>query len=172
MLARLEQFQSNIDKWIQQESEGNEFPVPFEEGWEIAGYSRKDNAQRRILGSKSRFKVNKDYSLRAEEKLEGKGSAGRVADKIYLSTDCFKMFCLMAETEAGDLARQYFISAEKKWRMVQQVAPALAAKVEEMAYPTYLPDDTRSVLNGLSGLEREQALLELRPYDPEKDSLG
>jgi anti-repressor protein len=50
-----------------------------------------------------------------------------------LSCDAFKQFCLLAETESGRQTRQYFIEAEKKWRIVQQVSPQIAEEVEVLA---------------------------------------
>jgi phage anti-repressor protein len=115
-----------LDGWIEAERNGIEFPVPFDLAWGIAGYSRKDHAKRRLLNQKSRLIENRDYLPTSGES----SPEGRSSDSIQLSCDAFKQFCLLAETEKGDNIRQYFIETEKKWRLVQQVAPQVAQEIE------------------------------------------
>jgi phage anti-repressor protein len=117
---------SLLDGWIEAERNGVQFPVPFDLAWGIAGYSRKDHAKRRLLNKKSRLVENRDYLPTSGEWLID----GRSSDSIQLTCDAFKQFCLLAETEEGDNIRQYFIESEKKWRLVQQVAPRVADEVE------------------------------------------
>lgn len=115
-----------LDGWIEAERNGVLFPVPFDLAWGIAGYSRKDNAKRRLISQKSRLIKDRDYLLTSGESL----LEGRSGDLIQLTCDAFKAFCLLAETEEGDAARDYFIDAEKKWKLVKQVSPEIAHEVE------------------------------------------
>jgi phage anti-repressor protein len=115
-----------LDGWIKAEQGGIQFPVPFNLAWSIAGYSRKDHAKRRLLNKKSRLVEGRDYLPTSGECSQ----EGRFGDSIQLTCDAFKQFCLLAETEEGDNIRQYFIDAEKKWRLVQEVAPQIAQEVE------------------------------------------
>jgi phage anti-repressor protein len=117
---------SLLDGWIESEQNGTEFPVPFDLAWGIAGYTRKDNAKRRLLNKKSRLIENTDYLLTSEESSQG----GRSSDLIQLTCDAFKAFCLLAETDEGDLIRGYFIESEKKWKLVQKIVPEVAQEVE------------------------------------------
>lgn len=40
--------QQLVDQWLEAERDGNPFPVPFDLAWQIAGYSRKDSAKRKL----------------------------------------------------------------------------------------------------------------------------
>jgi len=111
---------SLIDEWMEQEQKGISFPVPFDVAWQIAGYSNKANAKRALPKS-----AQGALFIKREEKTKG-----RPKEIINLSTDGLKHICLMSETEEGYQIRQYFIEAEKKWRMVQSVAPEFATQVE------------------------------------------
>lgn len=117
---------SLLDGWIESERSGVEFPVPFDLAWGIAGYKQKPHAKRRLVSKTSRLIDGRDYVSRSG----GSNRDGRSSDLIQLTCDAFKQFCLLAETEEGDTIRQYFIEAEKSWRLVQQIAPQVAQDVE------------------------------------------
>lgn len=112
--------QALIDKWLEQEQQGVTFPVDFDIAWKIAGYSRKDSAKRKL--SKRKQGILFHISM---EKL-----GGRPTDIIKLSCDGLKDLALKADTPEGDAIRQYFIEAEKKWRLVQDVNPEFAQQIE------------------------------------------
>lgn len=114
-----------LDQWRQAQRNGEKFPVPFETAWVIAGYSRKDVAKRDGL---SGLKPEKHFST---EKRKN-GQRGRSKEIIMLSLDAFKHLCLMADTDEGEAIRDYFIDAEEKWQITQQVAPQVANEVEMM----------------------------------------
>jgi len=105
-----------------------QFPVPFDLAWGIAGYSMKHHGKRKLTSAKSCLVEGVDYLTKSGESSQD----GRSSDSIQLTCDTFKQFCLLAETEEGRQVRQYFIESEKKWRLVQQVAPAVAQEVEIM----------------------------------------
>jgi anti-repressor protein len=118
-----------IDSWIKDEQEGIQFPVPFDLAWGIAGYSRKDSAKRALTAKNSPLIEGRDFAFHRDvEWTQG----GRSSDLIEMTCDAFKHFCLMAKTDQGKEIRQYFIEAEKRWRLVQQVAPEVANEVEIM----------------------------------------
>lgn len=118
-----------LEGWIEAERNGAEFPVPFDLAWGIAGYSMKHHGKRKLVSPKSQLIEGTDYFTRSGESSQ----SGRSSDSINLTCDAFKQFCLLAETEEGRQIRQYFIEAEKKWRLVQQTAPAVAEEVEVLA---------------------------------------
>lgn len=118
-----------IDRWIDLEQKGEQFPVPFDMAWQIAGYSTKGNGKRKLTNKKSNLVEYSDYIIRSDKS----SLDGRSSDLILFTCDAFKHFCLIAETEQGRLIRQYFIEAEKKWRLVQQSKPEIAAEVEVLA---------------------------------------
>ena len=112
-----------LDHWLKMEQNGEQFPVPFDDAWRMAGYSTKANAKRALQD----LTENEDFSS-----LMMKSNGGRASKVFSLTCDAFKSFCLMAKTHEGKMVRSYFIEAEKKWRLVQTVAPDFANEIEMM----------------------------------------
>jgi len=94
-------FSSWLDAY---ESNGKQFPVKFDDAWQLIGYSRKENAKRMVT---KRFAEGIDYTI---EKV---GIGGSAIDNIELTIDTFKHMCLLMKNERGDAIRKYFISIEK-----------------------------------------------------------
>lgn len=113
-----------VQSWLEAERNGDRFPVPFDMAWQIAGYSRKDSAKRKL----SKRKQGKTFHISVETVPHSTGASKK--EVITLSCDGLKDLALLADTEAGDLIRQYFIEAEKKWRMVQENHPQVAEDIE------------------------------------------
>ena len=113
-----------VDRWLSAEKEGVEFPVEFDLAWKIAGYSRKDVAKRKL----TKLKDGRDFST--DERKNG--LRGRSEECIMMTCDALKHFLLLAETEQGELIRDYFIDAEKKWKLTQEHHPAIALEVEDL----------------------------------------
>lgn len=126
-------YESLVNSWLKAEEGGEQFPVNFDDAWKIAGYSNKGNAKRKLTMRNSFLKESRDYQIqKGEVFIQSDKSAlcGRSSDLILLTTDAFKHFCLMAETEQGELIRQYFIEAEKAWKLVQAHRPEVAEEME------------------------------------------
>lgn len=75
-----------IDQWIEQESKGIQFPVPFDLAWQFAGYSKKANAKQSGLRG---LKKDKHYII-----LDCNDSMpklnGRPNQEIMLTVEAFK----------------------------------------------------------------------------------
>jgi phage anti-repressor protein len=113
-------------------SNSNPFPVDFDDAWQWVGFTTKGNAFRLL---KRKFKQNIDYQVFIFKDKNPQG--GRPKEGVCLSIDCFKMFCMLAETELGDNVRLYFLECEKKLHKVLQLvqeaqASQLAQKMERM----------------------------------------
>ena len=67
------------------------FPVPFADGWQWLGYTRKDNALRKLIGC---FTENQDYTLlRSEEQdvpLTFSDFQASHQKTYFLTVECFK----------------------------------------------------------------------------------
>ena len=116
-----------LNCWLEAERNGELFPVPFDDAWKMAGYGRKSTAKRDGL---SGLISGEDYRTEKCNKPSSNASGVSRFEVITLSLDAFKHLCLMAKTDEGKHIRRYFIDAEKKWKLVQQVAPQLASEVE------------------------------------------
>jgi phage anti-repressor protein len=117
---------AKLDRWLESERNGEQFPVPFDDAWKMAGYSTKANAKRALQD------LTKDEDFSSVMMNKPSSNASKVSRSHYISLTCdaFKSFCLMAKTDEGKLVRAYFIDAEKKWKLVQQIAPHVASEVE------------------------------------------
>ncbi len=113
-------------------SSTDEFAVDFNLVWEWLGYSRKDSAKRKF--ESSGFVEGQDFQV-SHTKVENP-EGGRPEEKMYLTVDCVKSFCMMANTEQGKQVRQYFIEAEKELRQLKQPVPAPQLPAHEIAEKT------------------------------------
>jgi hypothetical protein len=119
-----EDYSKIVDRWLKAEKEGKLYPVEFDLAWKIAGYSRKDVAKRKL----AKLKNGRDFST--DERKNG--LRGRSEEYVTMTCDALKHFLLLAETEQGELIRDYFIESEKKWRLTQEHHPAIALEVEDL----------------------------------------
>lgn len=94
----------------------NPFPIDFDNAWRWVGYSKKENAKRKL--ENSQLQAGIDFSSELS-----KSTGGRPAEKIYLSTDALKHFAMMANTKKGHEVRQYMIEAEKALRAIVSSVP-------------------------------------------------
>lgn len=83
------------------------FPIDFEDAWRWIGYSQKEVAKRSLINSG--FVEGTDFSATLQ-----KSTGGRPSERILLSVECFKMFCMMAGTSKGHEVRLYFVDCEKE----------------------------------------------------------
>jgi len=97
------------------------YPVDFDRAWPWVGYSRKDPAKRAIL---AQFAETTHFHITVEvvERAQGGGSP---VEKIWLTADCFKEFCMMAGTERGREVRAYFIQCEQQLKSIAEEDPQL-----------------------------------------------
>ena len=176
-LARFnpEDYSQLVERWLQAEQKGEQFPVDFDLAWKIAGYSKKSNARRRLESKSSYLKLGRDYTITEGTVLlqsEQSALCGRSSDLILLTCDAFKHFCLMAETEQGEQVRQYFIEAEKRWRLVQEHRPQVSAEIERLQMELAIAKETRMAVehqrvmsdNHRALFERREAIAQLHGF--------
>jgi phage anti-repressor protein len=94
------------------------FPVDFDLAWQWVGYSRKDVALETL---KKNFAADLEFSGLNRKTPKG-SKGGRPEEKYYLTTDCFKAFCMMAGTEKGKEVRRYYLDIEKRFLSIVQNA--------------------------------------------------
>lgn len=119
--------QQLINQWLEAEQNGNSFPVPFDLAWQIAGYSRKDSAKRKL---DSYFEKEIDFHISVERTPHKDSTGFSNRENILLSCDTFKEFCMVSKSDVGKTTRRYFIEAEKKWKLVEKHHPQVAEDVE------------------------------------------
>lgn len=89
-----------------------QFPINFDDAYQWIGYSTKGNAKSVLTRN---FKRDADYLVFMNSDKNPNG--GRPSEEILLTVDCFKGFCLLAQTERGNEVRQAFIEVEKQHRV-------------------------------------------------------
>lgn len=97
----------NLAKLIFESADVEEFCIPFEAAWQLAGHSRKDNAKR-ILTSKLRKNI--DYKIIGfTEKNNGKRGGDRRGETITLTPDGFISFLLYSSASPRRDTIQRFV---------------------------------------------------------------
>ena len=86
-----------------------EFPIDFNVAWQWIEYSRKDVAKEHFM--RCNFLKGMDYGIYRTSQENSNG--GRPTEKILLTVDCFKMWCMLANTEKGKQVRMYFLECER-----------------------------------------------------------
>jgi phage anti-repressor protein len=124
-------FSALKDTFVSLLNETNPFPVDFDEAWEWIGYSRKDHAKYGLLQN---FENEVDFHVPNIRDM--KKTSRYNPEKIYMTLDCFKSFCMLANTERGKQVRLYYLNLEKEYVVfknavlesphLQAIAPALA----------------------------------------------
>lgn len=103
---------------LKAERDGIEFPIDFDNVWRPLKYSTKSNAKRALqkgLIEGEDFIICDDPDNHGVSSVQELG-AKTATEKILLTVDGFKHFCLMARTEQGRQTRRYFIETEKAYR--------------------------------------------------------
>lgn len=157
--------ESLVDKWLKDEENGIEFPVDFDIAWQLAGYSRKDVAKRKLL--ESGYFDETQFHISAEMVNRSQGG-GRKVEIIKLTCDAFKEFCMLSKSETGKITRKYFIECEKKWKLVKQVNPSFSQEIEFLHAQERILDKQlklRELDNTMLLLHGKQVTLALRGYD-------
>lgn len=122
--------QSFVQDAIAAERDGQQFPIDFDKVWRDVGYSRKADALKRLQNTHS---IAEDYAVRSLAESAVKPQGGRPEQKIYLTVDCLKSFCMVAETAQGREVRKYFIEIEKAYRaqLERQLLASVAAPIAD-----------------------------------------
>ncbi|MFM8009093.1 MAG: hypothetical protein ACKO86_30205 [Dolichospermum sp.] len=157
--------QNLIDTWLEQEQNGNQFPVDFDIAWQIAGYATKASAKRKL----SKLHNGIDFST----DLLKNPQRGRSSHSIQLTCDALKHFCLLAETEEGQQIRQYFIECEKKWKLVEKHRPEVADEIEILHLKLQLAQaETQKALAEKAVLDTRHLIVATCPEPVQQKILG
>lgn len=159
--------ESLVDKWLKDEENGIEFPVDFDIAWQLAGYSRKDVAKRKLL--ESGYFDETQFHISAEMVNRSQGG-GRKVEIIKLTCDAFKEFCMLSKSETGKITRKYFIECEKKWKLTQEHFPQVAQTIEDIRLDKILEIERVRLQNkqlddSMLKLHGKETVLLLRGYE-------
>ena len=106
-----------VKSWVNNTT--TEFPVDFELLWQGLGYSTKGNALRKFQSAG--FIAGSDFIRNDKRNLQG------LQYEYWLTIDAAKSFCMMANTQQGQIVRGYFIQCEKQLKqLLAEVKPVKA----------------------------------------------
>lgn len=106
-----------IEKYMFIVKSNEKFPVPLDLLVSEEIYSRKDNAK--IGLERAGFVLGSDY-IKIDNDVTEKQSEGRPKTKIFLSVDCFKSLCIVAN-EKGRQIRAYYLILETMWKQYMEI---------------------------------------------------
>jgi hypothetical protein len=88
-----------------------DYVIDFDTVWEWCGYTKKTNAKRML---EENLVLNQDYKcllLSSEEQRKGRG--GKNKEKIMLTINAFKLFCMKAGTKKAEEIHEYYVKLEE-----------------------------------------------------------
>jgi hypothetical protein len=140
---------------IEAEKNGIEFPIDFDDVWGVGGYSRKDNAVRRV---KEYLVEGEDYQFLFSEEPDNHAGlsvqevgASRSRKRLRLSVEGMEHFLLTASTQAGRDRRKLFIGYRNAY--IRSLESLFSAPTADRPNPDTVKDlenkliQTKDVLN-------------------------
>lgn len=116
-----------LDRWMEAERSGIQFPVPLHDHWNIAGHKKVQDVFNLL---ESRQEEGFDF-LRSTVKTTGK--VGRKRQARFLTVAALERLCLASHTPEGDTIRELYRQSKAKWDLVKQIAPKVSEEVEILA---------------------------------------
>ena len=86
-----------------------DFVIDFDSVWKWVGFSRKDHAKTLL---EKYFTIDIDYKVFLQTR-ENSSKGGRSSEKIMLTVNTFKKFCLKSNTKKADEIHDYYIKLEE-----------------------------------------------------------
>lgn len=100
--------------------EENDFVIDLNQVWPWLGFTRKDHAKHLL---EKEFEKDVDFVIDFAPVLSGaknqtENRGGHNKERILLTVDCFKVFCMTAKKPKAKLIRRYYVKLEK---LIQQI---------------------------------------------------
>lgn len=93
----------------------NGFVVDFDNVWKMCKFSRKIHAKKVLINN---FLEDIDYNLASNSIKPLKKQNGRPMEKIMITGECFKMFCMTAQTKEAKEIRKWYIKMEINYKNI------------------------------------------------------
>jgi hypothetical protein len=89
-----------------------DYVIDFDTIWKWIGYTKKTNAKRML---EENLRINQDYKclLLTKEEQKEKGRGGQNKEKIMLTINAFKRFCMKAGTKKAEEIHEYYVKLEE-----------------------------------------------------------
>lgn len=108
----------------------NDYVIDFDNIWQWIGFSSKQNAVRVL---ERNFIIDIDYKIPVNTDKQSKEQwGGHTKQKIVLTIDTFKLFCLKAQTTKATQIHKYYIKMEKLLHeVVEEESDELKKQLEQ-----------------------------------------
>ena len=117
-----------------------QYPVDFTDAWQWLGYTRKDNALRVL---KANFQEHFDYSSLKRDTGKSSGGMRKPSIDYYLTSDCFRLLAMLAQTDQGKQVRLYYLECEKRLKQMMAGRRAESGKPKPYPVESLPPADVR-----------------------------
>jgi hypothetical protein len=94
----MEIFYKNYELYIKSKDDDNIFYINFDEIYKWLGFSSRDTAKKLLMKT---FIIDVDYEINNK------------CNKILLTINCYKKFCLIADTKEGYKIHNYYIKMQE-----------------------------------------------------------
>ena len=91
-------------------NDNTDFIIDLDNIWKWIGFSRKDPAKRLL---DKYFVKDIDYKIMTHPTVEQNQHGGQNKEQILLTVNCFKKFCLKADTKKADDIHDYYVKLER-----------------------------------------------------------
>ena len=110
-----ELFKLSYQLYVSSYNNQNDFIISLDDIYKWIGFTRKDSAKSVLL---RHFENNIDYIIKNFQRspdvlASSQSSRGPLPEKILLTVDCFKTFCLISATSKSKQIYNYYIKMEK-----------------------------------------------------------
>ena len=115
---------------MQQEKQGERFPISFDDIWQASGYTNQRNAARFLTKRCDGLKENEHYLI-VSKRSEVDG-AWVLTKTIYLSLKAYRFFLSKSNTQQGDANLWYLLEVEDRYRenLERQLATSAQPQVD------------------------------------------
>ena len=109
-----------------------DYVIDFDTIWKWIGYTKKTNAKRML---EENLLINQDYKcllLSKEEQKKEKRRGGQNKEKIMLTINAFKLFCMKAGTKKAEEIHEYYVKLEETLHeVINEECSQLREEIEE-----------------------------------------
>ena len=156
---------------MHQESQGERFPISFDDIWQASGYTNQRNAARFLTKRCDGLKENEHYLI-VSKRSEVDG-AWVLTKTIYLSLKAYRFFLSKSNTQQGDANLWYLLEVEDRYRenLERQLAASAQPQVDLKEFEAKIRKEEfkRVAFDQLNNLDKAYKLI--KSLQEENDEL-
>jgi hypothetical protein len=103
-------FVDSFKTYLQYGDDDTAFVIDLNDVWEWVGFSKLSNAKRLL---KAKFCLETDYKILLLRWEQDDHHGGHNKERVLMTVNCFKKFCIKASTAKGDQVCDYYLKMER-----------------------------------------------------------